>query len=149
SITSGEPVYSETSVTGTSAPRSERAVPPVERIVTPRSTSARARSITPRLSETEIKAVRMLVTRSSSSSGRLPVPSTASLARGQRHRVGLACSRAASGRGQHDLEGGAAAEGAPHADLAAVRLDQALGDRQAQAGPRSPPAAPEAIEEPR
>src|SRR3954453_1154328 len=52
------PVNSETSVTSSPAPRSAAAVPPVERISTPSPASPRAKSATPVLSETEIRARR-------------------------------------------------------------------------------------------
>src|ERR1700722_12917235 len=58
SIISGKPVYSATSITVSAASRSSRAVPPVERISTPRAASARASSATPLLSDTEISARR-------------------------------------------------------------------------------------------
>jgi hypothetical protein len=48
---SGKPVCSETSVTGTPASVSSFAVPPVERISTPRSLQPRAKSARPVLSE--------------------------------------------------------------------------------------------------
>jgi len=52
SIISGWPVTSATSVTGSPASCRARAVPPVESSVQPRSSSARASSTTPVLSET-------------------------------------------------------------------------------------------------
>ena len=60
SITSGEPVNSETSLTGRPAMRIAFAVPPVESISTPLSASAFARSMRPALSETERSARRIL-----------------------------------------------------------------------------------------
>ena len=52
---SGKPVCSATSVTGSPASASSLAVPPVESSATPSACSARARSTTPVLSETEIR----------------------------------------------------------------------------------------------
>src|SRR5437762_3061909 len=58
SMISGKPVSSATSVTGNPASLSAFAVPPVETSVTSRCTRARANSISPVLSETEISARR-------------------------------------------------------------------------------------------
>src|SRR5688572_5572533 len=55
---SGKPVWLETSLTAIPAPASSFAVPPVERISTWRSASARAKSTSPVLSETERSARR-------------------------------------------------------------------------------------------
>src|SRR5882672_2054718 len=55
------PVNSETSVTSSPASRSAAAVPPVERISTPRPARPRAKSATPVLSETETSARRTLI----------------------------------------------------------------------------------------
>src|SRR5512141_236339 len=52
SMISGNPVTAETSVTSMPLPRNRLAVPPVERIATPRSRSARAKSSRPSLFET-------------------------------------------------------------------------------------------------
>src|SRR5215218_11344236 len=57
---SSEPVNPETSVTSIPASRSAVAVPPVERISTPSAASPLAKSATPVLSETEIRARRTL-----------------------------------------------------------------------------------------
>ena len=56
SIISGKPVTSATSRTVRPAARSALAVPPVESSSTPRAASARAKSSSPVLSETEISA---------------------------------------------------------------------------------------------
>src|SRR5579875_3586183 len=53
---SGKPVSSDTSRTGTDAAASSRAVPPVEMISTPSSTSPRAKSTIPVLSDTDSSA---------------------------------------------------------------------------------------------
>src|SRR5436305_3506304 len=54
---SGKPVWSATSVTGRPASASSFAVPPVDSSFTPSACSARAKSTTPVLSETDSKAV--------------------------------------------------------------------------------------------
>src|SRR5258706_5812292 len=59
--TSGNPVSSETERTGTPAARRCAAVPPVERVVKPCRTSARARSTRPLRSETDRRARRSLL----------------------------------------------------------------------------------------
>ena len=58
SIISGNSVISETSRTSSPMSRSACAVPPVETSSTPAPASRRAKSTTPRLSETEINARR-------------------------------------------------------------------------------------------
>jgi len=61
SIISGKPVTSATSRTVTPDSRSSLAVPPVERISTPKPTSAFASSTTPVLSWTETRARRIFI----------------------------------------------------------------------------------------
>src|SRR5436305_3302027 len=65
------PVNSETSVTSSPASRSADAVPPVERISTPRPARPRAKSAIPVLSETETSARRTLIAPSSTVSDRV------------------------------------------------------------------------------
>src|SRR3954466_6159078 len=65
------PVNSETSATSRPASRSAAAVPPVERISTPRPARPRAKSATPVLSETETSARRTLTAPSSTVSDRV------------------------------------------------------------------------------
>src|SRR5919112_2440104 len=57
---SGAPVTSETGTTSTPASESALAVPPVEMISNPIPESRRAKSSTPRLSETETRALRFI-----------------------------------------------------------------------------------------
>src|SRR3954471_9432215 len=65
------PVNSETSATSRPASRSAAAVPPAERISTPRPARPRAKSATPVLSETETSARRTLTAPSSTVSDRV------------------------------------------------------------------------------